>query len=132
MQYGRLAKSMKGILAKYMHRFYLLLAVLRMLYATYLFLTPQSRKSQGTKGFINKLGRIQRLASTHITSAMKTAPMDTIDACADLLPFHLLVEKHTHCTAMYRRQQAGMSKDRGHHYTRSYTVLTSSPRNMRT
>jgi len=29
MQYGRLAKLMKGILAKYMHRFYLLVAVPR-------------------------------------------------------------------------------------------------------
>ena len=62
-----------------------------MLYATELFLTLQSRKSQGMKGFINKLGRIQRLASLHITGTMKTAPTDTIDACVDLLPFHLLV-----------------------------------------
>jgi len=72
-----------------------------MLYATDLFLTLQSRKSQGMKGFINKLGRIHMLASLHITSAMKTAATDTIEACADLLPFHLLVEKLTHCAAMH-------------------------------
>jgi len=96
MQYSRLAKLMKGISAKYMHRFYLSVVVPRMLYAADLFLTLQSRKTRGTKGFINKLGRIQRLASLHITSAMKPAPTDTINACADLLPFHLLVEKHIH------------------------------------
>jgi len=84
-----------------MHRFYLSVAVLRMLYSTDLFLTLQSRKSWGMKGFINKLGRIHRLASLHITGAMKTAPTDTIDACVDLLPFHLLVEKLSHCAAMH-------------------------------
>jgi|SRR5882724_10628603 len=48
------------------------------------------------KGFISKLGRIQRQASLHITGTMMTAPMDIIDTCVDLLPFHLLVEKLTH------------------------------------
>ena len=101
MQCGRLAKPTKGISAKYMRRFYLSVAVPRMLYATELFLTPQSRKSQGTKGFINKLGRIQRQASLHITGVMKTTPTYTINACTDLLPFHLLVTKLTHCAAMH-------------------------------
>ena len=31
---------------------------------------------------------------------MRTSPTDTIDACADLLPFHLLVKKLSHCAAM--------------------------------
>jgi len=30
---------------------------------------------------------------------MKSAPTDVIDACADLLPFHLLVEKTIYCAA---------------------------------
>ena len=45
MQYSRLAKPTKGISAKYMRRFYLSVVVLRILYATEFFLTPQSRKS---------------------------------------------------------------------------------------
>ena len=60
-----------------------------------------SRKSWGTKGFINKLWRIQRLASLDITGSIRTAPTEIINACADLLPFHLLVEKLSHCAAMY-------------------------------
>jgi len=101
MQYGRLAKPTNSILAKYMHRYYLLVGVPRMLYAADLFLTPQSRKTWGTKGCINKPGSIQRLASLHITGTMKTAPMDSIYACADLLPLHLLVKKHAHHATMH-------------------------------
>jgi len=99
MQFGRLARLMKGVSAKYMQRFYTSITVPRMLYAIDLFLILRNRNGRGTRGFINKLRRIQRQASLHITSMMRTAPTDTIDSCADLLPFHLLVEKLTHHTA---------------------------------
>jgi|SRR5882724_4040369 len=64
-----------------------------MLYAADLFLIPESKDSKGTKGFINKLGHIQWQARLHITGTLRSAPTDDIDACADLLLFHLLVEK---------------------------------------
>ena len=35
-------------------------------------------------------------AALHITSAMHTAPMDSLDAHTDLLPFQLLIEKLIH------------------------------------
>ena len=43
-QYCQLAKNMKGVSAKYMRRFYIMIAIPHMLYAADLFLTPQSVK----------------------------------------------------------------------------------------
>src|SRR5882724_2815447 len=65
----------------------------KMLYTTDLFLVPEIHLSKDTKSSIAKLARIQRQASLHIMGAMKTAPMDGVDTCADLLPFNLLVER---------------------------------------
>jgi len=79
-----------------MRCFYISIMVPKMLYAAYLFLILQSRHTKGTKGFIGKLVQVQRQASLHITGALKSAPTDAIDACVDLFPFHLLVEKATH------------------------------------
>src|SRR5882724_11089565 len=45
------------------------------------------------KSSIAKLARIQRQASLHIMGTMKMAPTDVVDACTDLLPFNLLVER---------------------------------------
>jgi len=95
-QYCRLAKPSKGVSAKYMRHFYVSVALPRMLYAADLFLIPQNRHTRGMKGFINKLAHIQRQACLHITGALRSMPTDTLDACSDLLPFHLLVEKVMH------------------------------------
>jgi len=65
-----------------------------------LFLIPECDGCKGTKGAINKLGRIQRQVSLRIMGAMKSAPTDVIDTCADLLPFPLLINKIVHCAAM--------------------------------
>jgi len=83
-QYRQLAKPMKGVSAKYMQRFYITIAIPHMLYAADLFLTPQTEQTKGTKGFINRLGQIQCL---HATGALRIAPMDSLDAHADLLLF---------------------------------------------
>ena len=98
-QYQRLTKVQKGVLAKYMRWFFISVAIPRMMYAADLFLVPGSGISKGTRGFISKLAKIQRQAALHITSALRSTPMDAIDACADVLPFHLLVEKLTYSAA---------------------------------
>ena len=85
--------------AKFMRRFFISVAILKMLYASDLFLIPGSRTSKGTKGFISKLAKIQRQVALHITGALRSAPTDEIDACADMLPFNLLVERLTHKAA---------------------------------
>ena len=96
MQYQRLAKMSKGVSAKFMRWFFIAVAIPRMMYAADLFLVPGSRISKGTKGFIGKLAKIQRQALLHITGAMRSTPMDTIDACTDLVPFDLLVVSLTY------------------------------------
>ena len=60
-----------------------------------LFLILEHGNSKGTKGAIGNLGNVQQ-ASLHIMGAIKSAPMDVIDACADLLPFPLLISKVIH------------------------------------
>jgi len=92
-QYCRLTRPSKGVSDKYMRCFYISVMVPKLLYAADLFLVPESCKGRGTKGLINRLSKIERQASLHITSALKSTPTDTLDACSDLLPFHLLVEK---------------------------------------
>jgi len=82
-----------------MRRFYITIAIPHMLYATDLFLTTQTDRTKGTKGFINRLGQVKCQAALHATGALRTAPMDSLDAHADLLPFPLLVEKLLHRVA---------------------------------
>src|SRR5882724_6445401 len=86
----------KGVSAKFMRQFFIAVTIPRMMYVADLFLVPGSRISKGTKGFIGKLAKVQRQASLHITGAMRSAPMDMVDACTDLVPFHLLVKSLTY------------------------------------
>jgi len=67
-----------------------------MLYTAELFLIPESTSASSTKGYVGKLRKIQRQASLHVMGTMKSSPMDAIDACANLLPFHLLIGKVLH------------------------------------
>src|SRR5882724_10062237 len=83
-----------------MRRFYMVVAVPRMLYVADVFLIHSSRQSKGTKGYIRKLGQVQRQATLQIMGAMHTAPTDSIDAHTDLLPFPLLIEKLVHRAAV--------------------------------
>jgi len=70
-----------------------------MLYVADLFLIPGSRIGKGTRGFTGNLAKIHRQVALHVTRALKTAPTDTVDTCADIFPFHLLVEKLIYHTA---------------------------------
>src|SRR5882724_2820866 len=98
-QYQRLTRVMKGTSTKHMRQFFILVAILRMLYVADLFLVPGSGIGKGSKGFISKLAKIQRQATLHIMGALRSIPTDVIDACTDMLPFHLLVEKLMHRAA---------------------------------
>ena len=91
-QYCWLSKLSRGVLPKYMRQYFIIVTVPKMLYTADLFLIPGSRMGKGTKGSIGKLAKIQRQAALHVTRALKMAPMDAVDACTDILPFHLQVE----------------------------------------
>jgi hypothetical protein len=106
IQFSRLAQASQGINAKYTWQLYLSIAVPCMLYATDIFLTPQHNVGKQAKdnrnncAIINKLASIQRKAAIMIMGAMKTTATDVIETMANLIPFHLLVEKHHHQAAI--------------------------------
>jgi ribonuclease HI len=100
LQFGRLAQPTKGVSRSNMRRLYLAVAVPRMLYAADVFLTPQTRDrgnrlaQKSGRAVIKKLSAVQRRAAINVTGGMGTTANDTLDVLADLLPFHLLIEKH--------------------------------------
>ena len=55
-----------------MQKYYLTVAVPKMLYTADTFLVPATKRTKGTKGHINKLARIQRQVALSITGAMTT------------------------------------------------------------
>ena len=98
-QYQRLTKPSKGATVKHMRQYYNAVAVPRMLYTADVFLIPGTEKNKGTKGYINKLARIQRQTALAITGAMKTTANDTLDTHTNVLSFHLLISKIIHRVA---------------------------------
>ena len=106
IQFGRLAHSSRGINARYIRQLYLSIAVPQMLYAADIFLTPQqnvgkrAKYERSSQAAINKLATIQRRAALMITGAMKTTATDVLEVMANLLPFHLLVDKYRHRAAI--------------------------------
>jgi hypothetical protein len=106
MQFARLAKPTKGVSRSNMRRLYLAVAVPRMLYAADVFLTPQTRDrtnataQKSGRAIINKLSAVQRKATLSITGGMNTTANDILDVLSNLLPFHLLIEKHHHRLAL--------------------------------
>ena len=69
-QYQWLARAAKGVSARFMRKFYLTVAVPRMLYAADMVLVPESSQGKGTKGKVTKLSRIQQQATLSIMGAM--------------------------------------------------------------
>jgi ribonuclease HI len=106
IQFSRLARATQGVNAKYIRQLYLAIAVPRMLYAADIFLTPQQnvgkqrKHNRNGRAIINKLASIQRQATIMITGAMKTTATDVLEVMANLLPFHLLVDKVRHRAAL--------------------------------
>jgi len=77
-----------------------------MLYAADIFLTPQQNAGTRAKyectsqATISKLATIQRWAALMITGVMKTTAMDVLEVMANLLLFHLFVDKCWHHAAI--------------------------------
>ena len=99
IQFRRLAQMTQGVNAKYIQQLYLAIAIPRMLYAADIFLTPQQnvgnlkRNNQNGRTIINKLTSIQCQAAIMITGAMKSTATDVLEVMANLIPFHILVDK---------------------------------------
>ena len=77
-----------------------------MLYATDIFLTPKQKIGKktddaGTKqAILTRLALVQHHAAIIIMGAMKTTATDMVKVMENLLPFHMLVDKHQHQAAM--------------------------------
>jgi hypothetical protein len=77
-----------------------------MFYGDSIWLTPMTRslvgglKSKGSVGAATKLNRVQRMASIHITGAMRTTAQDVLNVHADLCPIDLLIDKHCYREAL--------------------------------
>ena len=106
IQFSRLARTSRGISALYTRQLYLSIAIPRMLYAADIFLTPQQNIGKRPNDRYNKNANVQKLASIQrraaimITGAMKTTATDITEVMANLLPFHLLVDKHRYRAAL--------------------------------
>ncbi|KAF8152974.1 hypothetical protein B0H34DRAFT_663002 [Crassisporium funariophilum] len=106
IQFGRLARPSGGVFHQHVRRLYLSIAVPRMLYAADIFLAPTKRsdrrpatKSLGS-AIMNKLAAVQGRAARMITGGMRSLPRNAMEAHANLLPFHLLVDKIRHNAAL--------------------------------
>ena len=95
-QYKHLAKTMKGVSAKHMMKFYYTIALPKMLYAADVFLIPESNTTKGTVGFIRNLARIHRQALIAITGALKTTATNIMEMHAHVPTFKALLKDKLH------------------------------------
>ena len=105
IQFGRLAKVSKGTSTRNIHQLYIAIALPQMLYGADIFLTPTQHNPGATlkkdnRAIITKLRSVQRRAAIMITGAMVTTAGDVLDAHANLLPIHLLIDKNLHRAAI--------------------------------
>lgn len=100
----RLAKARNWLTLPIVRRLYLSVVIPSMLYAADTFLIPIRKRAghtrkHGSAGNIRRLAQIQRQALLAMTGALRTAPTDTLEAHARLLPLDLLVDKICHRAA---------------------------------
>lgn len=105
-QLNRLAKMSYGASPEKARQLYLSIAVPRFTYAADVWFTPvtpsasQGKKRQGSTGFAKRLARIQSTAARAILGALRSTPTDSLDAHANLLPMHLLMNEACHRAAI--------------------------------
>lgn len=98
-QLTRLAKMSYGATATVARRLYTSIAVPRFTYAADVWFTPVTTnatpegRSTGSVGFAKRLTKIQSTAARAILGALRSSPVDSLDAHASLLPIHLLMNE---------------------------------------
>jgi ribonuclease HI len=98
-QLHRLARISYGASAHTLRRLYLSIAVPRFAYAIDVWYTPVTlgtrpkERGKGSIGFAKRLQRIQSTAARAILGAMRSSPIDSLDAHAALLPIHILLNE---------------------------------------
>ncbi len=100
-QFGRLARTNKGINAMFVRWLYLTIAIPRLLYGADIYLSPYRRHKQTAPqpvptyniAIMRQLATVQRRAAIMITGAMKTTASTVLNTLTDLLLIHLAVDK---------------------------------------
>jgi ribonuclease HI len=83
-----------------MRRFYITVALPKMLYAASTFLKPIDEGKPKLSQAVKQMTRVQRQAALQITGAMRTTATDVLNAHAHLLPFHLAINRQLHNEAL--------------------------------
>lgn len=93
----RLSKGKRGVPGRLGAQLYTGVVVPKMLYVAEIWNQPilepkpGGKWRQGTVGFATKMVPIQRMAAIFVTGVMKLTPTVSLDAHADFLPMHLLI-----------------------------------------
>lgn len=90
-----------GILTKLMRQLYQSIAIPKFTYGADIWFRPLFKDDtgsmqRGSKGIMNRLTSVQRIAAISITGAMRTTPTDSLEAHANLLPISILMQKICH------------------------------------
>ncbi|KAF9530582.1 hypothetical protein CPB83DRAFT_762971, partial [Crepidotus variabilis] len=102
-QYRRIAKPTSGVAHRHMRKLYLGIAIPRMMYAADIFLTLERQSANGKRpggAMRNKLASLHGRIANLIVGGMSSSPYDAALAHANILPFHLLVDKVRHSAAI--------------------------------
>jgi len=97
-RFKRLAKVAKGMAGNLLRQLYIAVGIPRMLYGAEIWCTPDTnrsgtRVSRATRGTLHKLGQVQRMATLHVTGAMRTTASDLLETYMDLPPMSVLIER---------------------------------------
>lgn len=99
-QYGRLAKMADGVNAKNMRRFYLSIALPKILYASELYLFPDKQGRNSSRKHIQKLTWIHRMAAIKMTRALRTTATNVAEIHANIMPLAKLISQRNQRAAL--------------------------------
>jgi Reverse transcriptase (RNA-dependent DNA polymerase) len=96
--YRQLTRPSFGLLAKFMRRLYITVAILKMTYGLDVWFMPPhkplgKKKKSGSVKALRELGKLQRMATIAINGALRATPTDLLDAHTRQLPVNLLLKK---------------------------------------
>jgi ribonuclease HI len=105
LQFRRLTRPSTGVSSKLMRRLYLSVALPKLTYGLDIWYSPPSKpagaaRNIGSVGTLKSFQKLQRLASTAITGALRSTPTDLLDAQAGILPMELALLKACHRAAV--------------------------------
>jgi ribonuclease HI len=101
LQFRRLTKPSTGVSAKLMRQLYIAVAIPKMTYGVEVWYSPPIKptgaaRNAGSVGALRGLQKAHRMATLAINGALRTTPLDLLDAHAGTLPIELTLLKTCH------------------------------------